>query len=398
MYRWQIFPLLIMTKINAKQLLKKHRLGTLTDHEKAILETWYNEQGQAEFDFSLSQDELDADLDDITQSLPPFKRSVKPLFIKHAKILAVAASVLFVCCIGIWYFMNNSRQEIIPNIVTSKVPEVKKIDVLPGEKKAILTLADNSQVILDNESSQQVAKQSGIVIHQTADGQLIYHFEDIHAKKNVPVQFNTISTPTGGEYKIQLVDGTVVWLNALSSLRFPTSFKGNERHVELIGEAYFEVAPNAKMPFKVTSNGQIVEVLGTHFNVSAYKEERQIKTTLLEGSVKVSTMNESLHKILKPGYQSILNAGRFSVQKVDIEEAVAWKNGYFIFLDEDLKSIMRKISRWYNVDVVYQNTDMNLKFGGAISRKRKLSEVLQLLEMTDNIRFKVEERRITVMD
>jgi len=202
----------------------------------------------------------------------------------------------------------------------------------------------------------------------------------------------------GGEYQVVLADGTKVWLNALSSIRFPTSFKGSERKVEITGEAYFEVAKNARMPFRVIGGSQTVEVLGTHFNINAYPDESAVATTLLEGSVKVA-MHDGQAKVLKPGEQALIfkENNSFRVKEVDAEDAVAWKNGYFQFNDDDLKTIMNQLSRWYNVEIVYQQANLDQKFGGTISRSKNLSQVLRILELTGNVRFRVEGRRITVM-
>jgi transmembrane sensor len=182
-------------------------------------------------------------------------------------------------------------------------------------------------------------------------------------------------------------------------LKYPTNFNGNIRSVELAGEAYFEVAKNAKKPFRVVSNSQVVEVLGTHFNISSYMDDASVKTTLLEGSVKVLSARSNQSKLLKPGEQSSINYvnNSFSVQQVNTDEVVAWKNGYFLFVDEDLKTIMSKFARWYNVDVEYAADVENLRFGGMVSRKRDLAQALKIIEQTGNIKAKIEGRRVIIM-
>jgi transmembrane sensor len=214
--------------------------------------------------------------------------------------------------------------------------------------------------------------------------------------KSSEVVYNTISTPRGGQYQLMLADGSKVWLNAASSLRFPASFVGKERKVELLGEAYFEVAKNAKMPFKVKVNGMEVEVLGTHFNINSYENESTIRTTLLEGSVKINKNNSS--SLLKPGQQAQMNkAGEIKIiNDADVEEAIAWKEGKFQFDRADIHDIMRQLTRWYDVDVEYKGT-VSSHFGGTISRDVNLSQVLNMLHLTGEVKFQVEDRKVVVM-
>lgn len=382
-----------MTQKNAQELLEKQRLGTLTDEERTILESWYLQEARSMPHFGISEKELEQDLDNIYKSLPAYETPVRPLLSRpYFKISLAAASILLFIIAGI--FFNSKKTKTL-----AKMPAPSHRNVAPGDKRAVLTLADNTQIILDSVSLGDIARQTGITVTMNAKGQVVYKIDDKNLPANAPEQFNTITTPASGEYQVQLSDGTTVWLNAMSSIRFPTAFKGNDRRIEITGEAYFEVAKNAAKPFRVVSGKQVVEVLGTHFNINAYADEQAVKTTLTEGSVKVSLSDGKNSKVLKPGEQSLLpaNQDQFSVEKVDLEEAVAWKNGYFIFADEELKSVMRKIARWYNVEVEYQGINENLKLGGAIARSRDLSEVLDLLELTDNVKFKMEGRRIIVM-
>lgn len=206
--------------------------------------------------------------------------------------------------------------------------------------------------------------------------------------------YNTISTPRGGQYQLQLPDGSKVWLNAQSSLRFPARFIGNERLVTLTGEGYFEVAKDKAHPFKISINNMQVEVLGTHFNVMGYNDEPATTTTLLEGSVKI-IKGGSVQKIV-PGEQAIVKDG-IRVAKVNAEEAIEWKNGNFNFSHEKLGSIMRRISRWYDVDIAYSQRTTGATFVGTIPRSTNITEVLKYLELTGLVHFKIEERRVTVM-
>jgi transmembrane sensor len=280
---------------------------------------------------------------------------------------------------------------------TKQIVEVKRSQrkelIQPGSNKATLTLSDGSVINLSDAESGLISKQGNVTVGKTADGKLIY---EVKSAKNQPLIYNTISTPRGGEYQVVLPDGTKVWLNAESSLRFPSVFSGAERKVELTGEAYFEVAKNKKKPFKIGVNNMGIEVLGTHFNVNAYTNEADIKTTLLEGSVKLTSGNNQ--ELLRPGQQASLGKqSGFKIHEVNVDEAVAWKNGYFIFDNENIQDIMRKVSRWYDVDVVYQGKIDQGNFGGTVSRFNSVAGVLKSLELTGTVHFKTEGRRITVM-
>jgi len=268
--------------------------------------------------------------------------------------------------------------------------------IKPGGNKAILTLANGQKIVLTDSNNGQIAVQANISIKKTADGQIIYETANNLTDNTQPPEYNTIEAPVGGQWEVILPDGSQVWLNARSSLTYPTYFAGNERKVQLKGEAYFEITHNEKMPFRVTSQGQAVEVLGTHFDIMAYEDEPMMKTTLLEGSVKIS--NNYYSRILIPGEQAQVNDAALKVtNEVDIEDVMAWKNGYFKF-NESLESIMRKVSRWYDVEIKYAaNVDPSLRFGGKISRHKNLSSALKIMELTGNVHFKIEGRRVTVM-
>jgi len=210
---------------------------------------------------------------------------------------------------------------------------------------------------------------------------------------NTEVAFNTMSTPRGRQFQLVLADGSMVWLNAASSIRFPTAFTGKDRKVEVTGEVYFEVAKNPSKPFKVMANGTEIEVLGTHFNIDAYDEVT--KTTLLEGSVKINTQNKT--SFLKPGQQAQIVAGGEikTSNSVDVEQVMAWKNGRFVFEDADLQTIMSQVSRWYDVDVVYQDKMPKRSFTADISRNTNLSVFLKVLDVS-GIHFKIEGKKLLV--
>lgn len=273
-------------------------------------------------------------------------------------------------------------------------------DALPGSNKAILVLADGRKISLSDVNNGNVAKEAGLSITKTADGQLVYNvLEESSSGATKDDTYNTIETPKGGVWQIKLPDGSSVWLNAASSLTYPISFaKGKNRIVELKGEAYFEVSKDKEHPFVVKTAKQEVEVLGTHFNINSYADESEVKTTLLEGSVKVVPyLAGEQANVLKPGEQAILNAKGLNIKEVDAEEAIDWKNGYFMFNNERQESIMRKIARWYNVQIEYADASAkDVMYYGSISRFENVSKVLRKFEQTGEVRFEINKNKITV--
>jgi ferric-dicitrate binding protein FerR (iron transport regulator) len=252
---------------------------------------------------------------------------------------------------------------------------------------------------LDEAEVGELDNIGGIVVNKQADG--ILSIEVINADVNAPIGMNTIRTPAGGQYQIKLPDGTKVWLNASSIIKFPSSFARNFREVELEGEAYFEVAKmlynnNINIHFFVKNKEQQIEVLGTHFNVSSYPEDI-IKTTLLEGSVRVYSLISNSSQVLKPGQQSQIVNGEIEIRAADTESSFAWKNGDFIFNNEELYSIMNKLERWYDIEVEYKGSVVPRRFSGAVSRSNNLSEVLRIMELTGKVKFEIEGRRVFVM-
>jgi transmembrane sensor len=310
------------------------------------------------------------------------------------KWLGVAAAVILSLSVALLLMQRPANQQL-----NSYANKTKKHDIVPGGNKAYLTLANGLKIILNDAKNGQLATAPGIKVSKTKDGMLVYHYTGAN-NTDVPqntIEYNTITTPRGGQYQIVFVDGTKVWLNAQSSLKFPTTFTGNRRRVELTGEAYFEVAKNKQMPFDVTAKGINVEVLGTHFNVSAYDDDDDIQTTLLEGSVKVHSHDKQA--LLIPGQQASYgnNTDNLNIKEVNVEDAIAWKNGYFVFKNDNIYTIMKKVSRWYDVDIEYQGLPAKTSFGGTMSRFENVSELLKTLEMTGTTHFKIQERRITVM-
>ncbi len=253
-------------------------------------------------------------------------------------------------------------------------------------------MADGSTIVLDTMQNGNLAQQGNTTVIKL-DGKLAYNSANAGAND---IAYNTLTTPRGGQYQVELPDGTRVWLNAASSLRFPTAFVGGERRVEISGEAYFEVAKNKAMPFVVSVNSTEVHVLGTHFNVMAYSEEGKIATTLLEGSVQVSKAGKK--HVIVPGQQAVWKEnGDFNLNgDIDLEEVVSWKNGKFHFNNADIKVIMRQIARWYDVDVEYRDNLSETQLGGIVSRKEDLRQLLSYFEMTGKVKFNLEGRKIIV--
>lgn len=277
-----------------------------------------------------------------------------------------------------------------------KKEHVFATDVAPGKNKAILTLADGKKISLSDAMKGDIAKEAGFSITKTADGQLVYN---VAGTENVnDTRLNTISTPNGGEWQIQLPDGSTVWLNAASSIQYALNIgTAKQRVVKLDGEAYFEVAKNAAHPFIVETDRQAVEVLGTHFNINSYKDEKVTKTTLLEGSVRVSHKNTKESEVLKPGEQSLVSVSGIAIKEVDVEEAIAWKKGYFMFNNERQESILRKVARWYNVEIEYADpAAKDVMYYGTVSRFEKISKVLTKFEQTGEVHFDIKGNKLIV--
>lgn len=316
-----------------------------------------------------------------------------------------AASVLLVISSLFLFKWYSSKQDEVS--IPKSQPVAKNNDVLPGQFKAKLTLADGSVMVLDTISSSQLVQQGSTTVY-TRGGQLVYEQQGKHKE----VLYNTLTTAKGETYGMVLSDGSKIWLNAQSSLRYPVAFTGDERRVEITGEAYFEIAslglPPApshrrgerKMPFIVLLNGMEVEVLGTKFNINSYSDEDAIKTTLLEGKVKVRSASTNAQTVLAPGEQALLNKGTQLFHKtkdIDVEAEVAWRFGLFQFNNADLRTVMRQLEKWYDVQVSYEGNIQNggFEFLGKLPRNMNLSQVLSILQKQD-VHFKIEGKKIIV--
>jgi len=370
----------------------KRRNGTATQEEINFYEHWYSSFNDEELDlwetnytsFSELEKSLYAKIDARIED-----EKIKPLKSKTFPLWFTSAAAILVVAFGFWAYQSGWMSLLI-------APDKTKTEILPGTNMATLKLSNGRTLQLSgnkpglkiDSDNLEYMDGSGIALDQTSA---------VHREME-------IKTPVGGTYQVELPDGTKVWLNAASSISLAADFSTNfERHLKLLGEAYFEVAKvtatvngvKQRKPFIITVNNKSIEVLGTHFNVRAYTNESSVKTTLLEGSVRV--VNGHVTRKLVPGEQATDVNGLINVNKVDTEEAIAWKNGNFQFTNEGIERVMRDIARWYNVEVVYNGPVTKESFGGAISRDKPLQDVLTSLEETGGVHFKIEGRRVVVM-
>jgi len=373
-----------------RKLVKKYLKGSASKEEADFLEQYYHSfDSREDFLSSLSQPEQ-AELEEDGLNAIKSKLSLsKPRSYQLYYRLAAAAAVLALAIGTFFYLQQRSVEK--ETVVNPLVAIEGKLDVLPGVNRATLTLADGSKVTLGDKKSEDILLEAGLKVAVNANGELIYQVDRQGAAKEA--KFHTLETTKGNQFQIILSDGTKVWLNALSSLHFPETF-GSRRIVELSGEGYFEVAKDASHPFivKTNKNGikQEVEVLGTSFNINSYLDEPAIKTTLIEGSVKIA--NQSTSAMLKPMLQAKVNDRQISIGQVDIDSEIAWKNGLFSFDNASLKSILSQIGRWYNIEVDLAKIPQK-RFNGVISRNVNLSEVLRMLSLTGNIRIELKQDR-----
>lgn len=392
-------------------VMERSRRNEASAKDLQELDQWYNSFDQSPLytdGMSVNEEEeaMQMLLNRIHGVIDPEVKSIiryRPWFATKWAI-AVAASVLLISGIAV-FFYTRTDQTALSNSVSSAG------NILPGTNAATLTLADGKKIKLSESANGRLAKEAGVLIVKTADGKLVYQVQNSTAEMD---QVNTIATAIGETYQVRFSDGTAVWLNAASSLKFPAKFsKLSSRIVELKGEAYFEVAKDKAHPFVVKSRAQEVKVLGTHFNINSYADENNTKTTLLEGSVRVT--NKALMQggdpglrrdegkgnaevLLKPGQQSLLSPTSIKVAEVQTDDVIAWKNGKFMFNNESMESVMRKLSRWYNIEVKYSDPAVKqIKFFGTVSRFARVSEVLEMIELTKEVRFEVKGKEITVL-
>ncbi|WP_301924052.1 FecR family protein [Ferruginibacter sp.] len=308
--------------------------------------------------------------------------------------LGLAASVLII--LGGAYFISDKKEYATAKEDSSSsvgLTTKKSAKILPGGHHAVLTTSDGKAIILDSMPNGLLTQQGNTNVKKL--GGLLEYKAPASFIRDTVISYNTVSTPRGGQYQIVLSDGSKVWLNAASSIRFPTAFSGSLREVELTGEAYFEVAKNKEKPFQVKVRDMKIAVLGTHFNVKAYEDEAETKTSLLEGSVKIIQGKEA--GLLKPGQQAVINFkdDKVKIATADMVEVIAWKNGLFRFEGANIETIMREIGRWYDVEIVYAGKVPMRRFEGKINRNAGLSEVLRILELS-NVKFSIAGKKIIV--
>lgn len=414
------------------ELIIKKLEGTITPLEMQTLDQWINESKENKDLFEELCDEyrMSKDLNEHSEdkratwakiiSMAPELDETPVKRIRWMRYVGVAV-VLLAAGMGVWHFAFNNNQKASIAKVANK-SKYKNDVAAPTGNNAVLTLADGKSINLDDANSGQLAEQGMMEVVKQADGTIEYRQSAIDNRQPA-IAYNTISTNRGGKYKIVLADQSVVWLNSVSSLRYPTAFTGNERVVELTGgEAYFEIAksmlpgkPGAaptKRPFIVKLHGMQVEVLGTHFNIMSYTDESSIKTTLLEGSVRVTPVpvagGEPMarnSRLLSPGQQAVLaekaitngSSNPFKIVEADIEESISWKNSIFIYNNAPIETIMREIARSYDVEVEYEGGHVDEKFNiMGMPRNVSVSKVLEYLELTEKVKFEIEGRKIIV--
>lgn len=394
------------------KLVEKYLDGNLSHEEKATLDEWINESPENKelFEKLTNKDALSALMKEYYEAhnrkedaqrrtnemvFGAAPAVVRPMFSLLKKIAVAAAIILMIGVGGYIWYSNYNKEKAVPH---AQVKQQQKHDASPGKYRAMLTLSDGSRVALDSTAGT-FAKQGNASL-VSRDGKLIYEKGKTKEKE---ILYNTLSTSRGEMYVVTLSDGTKVWLNSASSIHYPVIFTGSERKVVITGEVYLEVAKNPKQPFIAEAKGMQVEVLGTHFNINSYANELAVKTTLLEGKLRVRSTATNTQIVLEPGEQAILRQTQNDktvmdkTKDVDVEEEVAWRFGYFQFVNADLKTVMRQLERWYDVDVVYQgNVSNELELIGKMPRSMHLSKVLDVLQ-TQQVHFKIEGHKIIVL-
>lgn len=375
------------------KIIRKYREGRASTEEINFVETYYRLfEMDSSTEMDLSLDELEERLDLLLKD--KILKNIRPKdnnhLVKRRLIISLsAAAAIVIFAFGLFALLKENKQNKI--VHTSQKGE----KILPGSNKASLTLADGSVLDLSHLKKGNIASQANIKVKNLGNGQISY----IDSGNNINKEeiYNVITTPMGGTYKLTLSDGSRVWLNAGSSLRYPVAFLGNHRQVELKGEAYFEVIHHSKRPFRVKVGDMTLVDLGTHFNIKAYNNEPCIQTTLLEGAVKLMYGQQTAR--LRPGQQATLESkkSRFVITEVDTTVAVAWKNGLFRFHHTSIEGIMQELERWYDVQVTYKGGDLrNMSFSGVMSRYSDVEQVLKRISLTGAVNFKIEGRQIIV--
>lgn len=379
-----------MEKQQADILFKKYREGTASAEEINSLLSWVQQIGETEVpQFTAAQ------LEQVEQEIAAelrISRKQSGLVVKWTRVAAAAAVVLLVLSGGYFASKWNSadrRQE-------ASIVKAEENDVAPAEDRATLTLGDGRKVVLTKDLNGEIAREAGVGVRVDGASSLAYKSDKENTATEAGMVYNTLSTGRGehAPFPLVLEDGTKVWLNSASSLVYPTAFSDGPREVTLTGEAYFEVMHNSRKPFRVKSGNQVVEDIGTSFNINSYTDESAIKTTLVEGAAKVKSNN--MEKMLGPGDQATTSSQNMTVAKSDVETEIAWMKGKFVFRDEELHSVMRQLSRWYNIDVEYEYNPRQVVLGGGFSKNRSMSQVLKALEETGAVKFRIRGNKVIV--
>jgi hypothetical protein len=379
-----------MDQQEIKRLAEKIISGSATEEELLLYNRLCNQYSNVEegWDETLygDQTDLDKELKNEIWSQTGFKRPVVRM--KWFKWVAAASIIMIFSSLGFLLTQNSEEDH---GASTPPSAKVQVQDINPGQNGAILTLATGEMIHLDSANDGSLVQQGNVSVVKK-NGELVYS----NKGKGSGEVYNTMTTPKGRQFSLVLSDGSKVWLNAASSITYPISFTGKERKVSVTGEAYFEIAHNAAIPFIVESGQNSVKVLGTHFNINAYDDESVVSVTLLEGSVDVR--RGTVSKVIKPGQQAQINDDEQIklTNNIDVEHVVAWKNGRISFQGADIGTVMRQMSRWYDVEIEY-NRKMNDLFYADISRSTMLSDVLKALELTTDVHFKIEGRKVRVV-
>jgi transmembrane sensor len=389
-----------MQQEEVRELVEKYLKGNVSQEEEERLLQWYWRESGIESEWELNTSQTENDLKSMIYAkiIEHDEIDAEQNFKSRSNFSRLGMPLLFVAIVilSAYFYSARVQKESTDTVIAS----VKPNDILPGGSKAILTLADGRKIELDESENGILVNQGGIKVHKNSDGIIEYTFSKqerntIAASDEAEPVYNTIETPVGGKYQLNLADGTKVWLNSSSSLRFPIFFSEDNREVELKGEAYFEVSKDFKRKFSVRSGIQTVEVLGTQFNINAYSDEKSIKTTLFEGEIRVIDLKTNDSKLLKPGEQSNVDQS-IQIKRIDTQTEIAWKEGYFYFKKADIETVMRQLGRWYGVTARYEANLPEQHFSGAISNNLTLLEVLEILEKS-NIHFSLDGKEVIVM-
>jgi len=376
-------------KERLQDLAHKWLTGSLLENEQTEFDQWFikEEDEVIEIPSIIAKSDLEHRDLLLSRIYEQIKREQpKKMYARMWIKMAAAAAIVLMLSAGLYqiYFSTKQVEKEAANLT----------DIKPGGNKAVLTLSNGNKIVLNNAANGKIAMEGGSIITKIKDGNVVYTTTD---QAGNTAGLNTISTPKGGQYEVVLPDQSKVWLNAGSSITFPTIFQKDTREVSITGEVYFEITKNKDKPFRVTTNDQVTEVLGTHFNINAYSNEPQITTTLLEGAVRINKRGQSI--VLKPGQQAtVATNDQDNIQitdNPDAEEAVAWIHGKFQFENADIPAVMRQLERWYNVEVAFAGKIPDEKFNGTLSRNIKISDALILIGYT-RINYTIEGRKIII--